>query len=68
MMQVEVPEWRLKNGTPRLVMNIYLILFFAALGIELRVFTLSHSANSFFDGFFEIGSLSAWADLEPQSS
>jgi hypothetical protein len=30
---------------------------YVALGLKLRVYTLSHSTSPFFDGFFEIRSL-----------
>jgi hypothetical protein len=45
--------------------------FFSVLQLELRAFTLSHSASPFFVmGIFEIGSheLFVWAVFEPQSS
>jgi hypothetical protein len=40
------------------------------LGLELRAFTLSYSANPFVMGFFKIGAweLFAQAGFEPQSS
>jgi hypothetical protein len=46
----------------------YFILFFAVLGLELKVYTLSRSTSPFFvKGFFEIGSheLFAWAGFKP---
>jgi hypothetical protein len=35
---------------------IYLFIYFAVLGLELRAFTLSHSPSHFSEDVFEIGS------------
>jgi Na+/proline symporter len=43
---------------------VYLFIFLAVLGFELRAYTLSHSTSPFFVmGFFEIGS----CELYPQA-
>jgi hypothetical protein len=73
MCSISLTEIVIMNPTPpsfnKCILLIY--LFIAALGFELKTYTLSHSTRPFsMMGFSKIGSgeLFAWAGFEPPSS
>jgi hypothetical protein len=60
------PRYKHKN----IYLFIYLLVFFVALGFELRAYTLHHATSSFVKGFLKIGSfkLFSQAGFELQCS